>query len=65
MSNHRCNACLKLAARDAQLTKHERFWIEVIREAARDSDPPPSLRRVQELRRIFREAGPQEEPRRE
>lgn len=37
------------------ISKHEEFWIEVIRQASRDSDPPPTLERVQKLRALFRE----------
>ncbi|PZN95460.1 MAG: hypothetical protein DCF30_18995 [Hyphomicrobiales bacterium] len=35
------------------LTSNERFWLEVIRLASWDSDPAPTLERVQRLRRIF------------
>ncbi|TIV61845.1 MAG: hypothetical protein E5V80_02635 [Mesorhizobium sp.] len=39
--------------RDREITPNERFWIEVIRLASRDSDPAPTLDRVQKLRTIF------------
>jgi hypothetical protein len=35
------------------LTQNERFWLEVIRLSSWDSDPAPTLERVQQLRRIF------------
>lgn len=35
------------------LTPNERFWLEVIRLASWDSDPAPTLERVQRLRQIF------------
>jgi hypothetical protein len=35
------------------LTPNEQFWIEVIRLASHDSDPAPTLAKVQALRRIF------------
>ncbi|ESZ30434.1 hypothetical protein X734_04000 [Mesorhizobium sp. L2C084A000] len=35
------------------LTSNEREWIEFIRLASGDTDPPPTLERVQSLRRIF------------
>jgi hypothetical protein len=37
-----------------EVTRNEEFWLEVIREASRDSDPPPTLHQVQKLRAIFR-----------
>ena len=37
------------------VSKHEEFWIDVIRHASRDTDPPPTLDRVQKLRALFRE----------
>jgi hypothetical protein len=43
--------------RDREITTNERFWLEVIRVASRDSDPAPTLKRVQKLRMIF-QAGP-------
>jgi hypothetical protein len=46
----------KIRAKSAMaVTRNEEFWVEVIREASRDSDPPPALHRVQKLRAIFRE----------
>lgn len=35
------------------LTQNERFWLETIRLASWDTDPAPTLERVQQLRRIF------------
>lgn len=39
----------------AIITKHEEYWIEVMRQASRDRDPPPTLDRVRKLRALFRE----------
>lgn len=39
------------------VSPNERFWLEVIRLASWDSDPAPTLERVQKLRRIFEPAG--------
>ena len=39
--------------RDREITPIERFWLETIRLALRDSDPSPTLERVQKLRLIF------------
>ena len=36
------------------VSEHELFWIEVIRQAARNTDSGPTLDRVQKLRAIFR-----------
>ena len=38
------------------LTQNEHFWLEVIRLSSWDSDPAPTLGRVQQLRRIFEPA---------
>lgn len=50
-------AISKLSARArpwaAELTTNEVFWIEVIRLASHDTNPAPTLDRVQQLRRIF------------
>lgn len=35
------------------ITENERYWIEVIRLASHDGDPPPTLRRTQTLRQLF------------
>lgn len=35
------------------LTPNERFWLEVIRLASWNSDPAPTLERVQQIRRIL------------
>lgn len=37
------------------LTENEHFWLETIRLASWDSDPAPTLDRVQKLRVIFQE----------
>ena len=42
------------SARDRPITPNERFWLEVIRLASWDSDPAPTLERVQKLRMIFK-----------
>jgi len=39
--------------RDREITPNERFWLEVIRLASWDSDPAPTLEKVQTLRRVF------------
>lgn len=39
--------------RDRKITPNECYWLEVIRLASWDSDPAPTLKRVQELRMIF------------
>lgn len=39
--------------RDREITPSERFWLETIRLASRDTDPAPTLARVQKLRLIF------------
>jgi hypothetical protein len=39
--------------RDRDITPNEHFWLETIRLASWDSDPPPTLERVQKLRTIF------------
>ncbi|RUX32619.1 hypothetical protein EOA13_00485 [Mesorhizobium sp. M7A.F.Ca.US.011.01.1.1] len=36
-----------------EITSNERFWLETIRLASWDSDPAPTLDRVQKLRMIF------------
>lgn len=36
-----------------EITPNERFWLETIRLASWDSDPAPTLERVQKLRMIF------------
>jgi hypothetical protein len=38
---------------DRPTTANERFWIEIIRLASWDSDPPPTLKQVQQLRAVF------------
>lgn len=46
--------CRRVAhIRDREITSNERFWLEVIRLASWDSDPVPTLERVQNLRMIF------------
>jgi len=39
--------------RDREVSVNERFWLEVIRLASKDSDPAPTLEKVQKLRLIF------------
>jgi hypothetical protein len=40
--------------RNGGVTRNERFWLEVIRLASWDTDPAPTLEKVQKLRLIFR-----------
>jgi len=42
----------------AFVTEHERFWLDVIRTASRGTDPTPTLKRTQQLRRLFEEERP-------
>ena len=53
-----CRRCGTIAAParagGSAVSDNELFWIEVIRQASRDSDPGPTLKRVQKLRAIFR-----------
>jgi hypothetical protein len=35
------------------VSENERGWIEFLRLASRDSDPRPTLERVQQLQRMF------------
>jgi hypothetical protein len=37
------------------ITPNEREWIEIIRLATFDSDPSPTLDRVQKLRQVFQQ----------
>jgi hypothetical protein len=41
--------------RDRAITPNEHFWLEVIRLASWDSDPAPTLEKVQKLRMIFQD----------
>jgi hypothetical protein len=43
------------------ITENERYWVEVIRLASGDRDPPPTLWRTQALRRIFTQRQPPHE----
>ena len=45
------------AAWSAPITENERAWIDFIRLASGDSDPPPTLDRVQKLRIMLWEIG--------
>jgi hypothetical protein len=36
----------------SELSTRERFWIEVFRLASFDTDPAPTLERVQEIRKV-------------
>ena len=47
---------------DRSITKNERAWIEIIRLASWDTDPKPTLARVQQVRRAFDRVGADEEP---
>lgn len=40
--------------RPLELTENECGWIEFIRLASLDTDPKPTLARVQQLRKIFK-----------
>lgn len=44
---------------DRPITQNERAWIEIIRLASWDSDPKPTLARVQQVRRAFEKAAPE------
>ena len=44
-----------------RLTPNELAWIEFIRLASYDIDPRPTLRRVQQLRRIFEQDRPDDD----
>jgi hypothetical protein len=35
-------------------SENEEFWLEAIRQASSDADPPPNLERVRRVREIFR-----------
>lgn len=39
--------------RDREITPNERFWLEAIRLASWDSDPAPTLDKVQKPRLVF------------
>lgn len=39
------------------LTEHERAWIGFLRLISNDTDPAPTLARVQALRQVFAKAG--------
>lgn len=36
------------------ITRNEMYWLEVVRQASGDSDPPPTLAVVRQVRAIFR-----------
>ena len=38
------------------VSRHELFWLEVIRMASNDTDPAPTLERTQKLRLLFSDA---------
>lgn len=44
---------VEVAGSVISLTRHEIFWIEVIRAASKDTDPTPTLQRTQKLRALF------------
>lgn len=50
MSEGRCQTRCGCSA----ITRNEQFWIEVVRQASCDSDPPPRLEVVRKVRAIFR-----------
>lgn len=39
------------------VSRHERFWLDVIRAASCDADPEPTLWRTQQLRLLFADEG--------
>lgn len=54
---------MKSACKDLHVTRHEQFWLDVIRVASRDTDPVPTLAVTQHLRRLFEEARSESETR--
>jgi hypothetical protein len=44
---------MSTTAEGTVLTRHEKFWLDVIRLASRGRDPVPTLKRAQQLRLIF------------
>lgn len=46
-------SCLGKCERCLPITVNERFWIEIIRLATFDRDPPPMLKQVQHMRQVF------------
>jgi hypothetical protein len=40
-------------SRHDDITSNERTWVEFLRLVSADSDPPPTLTRVQRLRSVF------------
>lgn len=45
-------------AEETAITPNELAWISFIRIASCDTDPPPTLRRVQVLRRLLQDQDP-------
>ncbi|ESZ11893.1 hypothetical protein X737_28980 [Mesorhizobium sp. L48C026A00] len=41
---------------ETAVTPNERAWIEFIRLASGDTDPPPTLSQIQKLRQIFQKS---------
>ena len=39
------------------ISRNERAWIEFLRLVSSDSDPAPTLRHVQAMRRVFEDGG--------
>lgn len=54
---------LQIARRlhERPLSTNERYWLEVIRLASHDSDPPPTLALTQAMRRVFETGGNQDD----
>lgn len=44
---------MKVMAETALLTANERAWLRFLRDVSKGTDPAPTLRRVQLLRRIY------------
>ena len=51
-------ACQRPKWSEALVTRNEEFWLEVIRAAARDTDPAPDLAKVRAIREIFKPDSP-------
>lgn len=45
-------------AEETEISPNELAWIEFIRLASGDTDPPPTLMRVQALRRLLQDQDP-------
>lgn len=51
----RCESQHHQSSHSVTISRNELFWIEVIRQASDDTDPPPQLDVVRRVRSIFRE----------